>query len=609
VRLLLLALGPVQGFIRGARKSQDLWAGSDLMSDLTKAAARALRAGGAALVFPPDPEVDAAERPIANKVLAQLRGTASPGQLAAAAEGAARAELSARFESARARLAGWQIGVDAALAARQLDGFIEMAWACTEVSAAAVGGSDDTSLARAALDHALEGRKQLRDFAGYRGEPRRYKSSIDGALEGVIHEGDGAPVTERLGEALVSDHEVLDALGVVRRFHRDPGSPTGRWRATSCVAVAPYVARARNCPERGPLLRAVRGAAEVAAEAARAAGLGPGAMDDQLGELLLRPPAALRAALAHRLGGRERPLPPALDRALGALAERTAALLRARPGEGSPAPYYAVLSADGDRVGSWLASRSLDGLRQAAHDLARFAAEVIGAHEHREDARVVFAGGDDVLALVSLDAALGMARDLGQRFARVMGTRGITGERDGGAPHSLSVGVAVVHARESFHDAIGLARHLERQAKDAGGGRAAIGLLKRAGQETRVVLGLDELDRLERAIDHLRDQRVPVGLAHELAALAPQLTYVDAAPCVRLVRRMIERKRADTGARPIDPQTLAWIMSQVSSFGADAREPALPTGLADLSALLTIGAHFARYCQVPAPSAATEAAP
>ena len=68
--VLILSLGPVQGFIAAARRSRDLWSGSWLLSEISKAAAKALRDGGADLIFPaPDSDLaPGSEFSVGNKV-------------------------------------------------------------------------------------------------------------------------------------------------------------------------------------------------------------------------------------------------------------------------------------------------------------------------------------------------------------------------------------------------------------------------------------------------------------------------------------------------------------------------------------------------------------
>ena len=50
--LISIAVGPVQEFIASARKLRDLWYGSDLLSELSKAVVRSLHEQGCELIFP-----------------------------------------------------------------------------------------------------------------------------------------------------------------------------------------------------------------------------------------------------------------------------------------------------------------------------------------------------------------------------------------------------------------------------------------------------------------------------------------------------------------------------------------------------------------------------
>ena len=50
--VLMLSVGPVQGFISAARRSRDLWSGSWLLSEMAKASAHYLYEHKAQMVFP-----------------------------------------------------------------------------------------------------------------------------------------------------------------------------------------------------------------------------------------------------------------------------------------------------------------------------------------------------------------------------------------------------------------------------------------------------------------------------------------------------------------------------------------------------------------------------
>lgn len=82
---------------------------------------------------------------------------------------------------------------------------------------------------------------------------------------------------------------------------------------------------------------------------------------------------------------------------------------------GEPPSYYAVVQADGDRLGKILAQRSeheRDQISEALHAFAQEAHTIARSY----DACVVYAGGDDVLAFAPVETALDYAWKLRQAY-------------------------------------------------------------------------------------------------------------------------------------------------------------------------------------------------
>ena len=91
--LLLVTIGPIQEFIAQARRTRDLWFGSHALSELSRAAARAIADREGSLIFPAlqagDNELSPCDTPvrphgrspvsIANKILAAVN---EPGVVA-----------------------------------------------------------------------------------------------------------------------------------------------------------------------------------------------------------------------------------------------------------------------------------------------------------------------------------------------------------------------------------------------------------------------------------------------------------------------------------------------------------------------------------------------
>lgn len=172
-----------------------------------------------------------------------------------------------------------------------------------------------------------------------------------------------------------------------------------------------------------------------------------------------------------------------------------------------PKPYYAVLVADGDNMGAFLRGergpsfekayhpimlerlRSLDlprGLLQRVRPqgmaaqlafggcLGSFtgkAGETIAKHH----GTCVYAGGDDVLAILPATTALRAAADLAQDFATYV--------PDG----TLSAGLAFVHCQEDLRTAIGEARKAEALAKSSGRNCLGCAIVRRSGDTTQAV--------------------------------------------------------------------------------------------------------------------------
>ena len=82
--LLAIAIGPVQDFIASARRTRDLWFGSYLLSEVSKAVARDLKAKNATLIFPAPLNTNDLDEDsplnVANKLLAEVE-TDDPANL------------------------------------------------------------------------------------------------------------------------------------------------------------------------------------------------------------------------------------------------------------------------------------------------------------------------------------------------------------------------------------------------------------------------------------------------------------------------------------------------------------------------------------------------
>lgn len=263
-------------------------------------------------------------------------------------------------------------------------------------------------------------------------------------------------------------------------------------------------------------------------------------------------------------------------------AERSLGKVLARANSPGPSPYYAILLMDGDRMGRWvggeahantlrdllhpevlrdleqqggwvdvLDSRRLFGpsthaaLSSALLAFARYSVPWIVEREHT--GRVVYAGGDDVLALLPLPVALQAAHGLRQAYSqhyifvdaagRVYRQRPAAPapaqsliERHMGPDATASAGIALVHHLYPLGAALEQVRRWEAEAKDRHGRDAfVVGVIRRSGPD--LVFG---------AKWHLLPRLLEVQAAFARGALPDRTPY--------LVRELVER----AGTLPAD---------------------------------------------------------
>jgi CRISPR-associated protein Cmr2 len=498
--LLVVTLGPVQDFISQARRTRDLWYGSHLLSELGRAAARALVGGGAELIFPAlkkgDPQLEesmAALRPdgtaplnVANRLLAEIPAGVLPEQLARAVRGAVEAYWRGVAARVKTKCAGLLAdGVD--------DVWTEQIGTVMEFAAswAPLGGYAD---ARRRVERAIAARKSLRDFAQWQcGRGSVYKSSLDGARETVLAHRDRRDPT-LVRKYRIADAEQLDAVGLVKRAGGEPD----QFVPVVNVALASWVdLAARVAPDE---LKRLRSAGhEIGLSKVERVDLPCAVQFPRDASVLLR--------------NRWTPLFKELGRD-GAESWGRRHVLPLYDRISEPYPYVACLVADGDRMG-----RAIDRLdtkdkhQKISAALARFAghARTVVEQEHR--GAVIYTGGDDVLAFLPLPEALSCADRLRTCFAKAI--ESVSPSLAGQTP-TLSIGLGIGHVMESMGDLLALGREAERDAKRD---RNALAVLvdKRSGDRLswRAQWDDDPVGRL-RESTALLDGRLPSRKIHEI---------------------------------------------------------------------------------------------
>lgn len=495
------AIGPVQGFVAQARRTRDFWAGSFLLSWLSGVAMREvmMQHGGNAKVicFPrPDPAF-----------IGAIAGSGGDAPQQGTIPNRFMAEVDEGFDPARvprAVLAAWTALADliwerddlAAIAEpgtetiwqRQVKGFWEMTWAFADTTA-------ETD--------ALDRRKNLRSHLPP-AEPGIKCMLMDGwqELSGASRPGDPAlerfwsALRETRGKGMESDMrtgEHLCALAYIkRRFVRcfkdlstnagDTSWTVHGWPVPASLPSVSYMAAAHW------LEAAIDRAGEAQPTKYRLWEFHDAARDLLKGrypeaETSIR--CIERALWEHGFRGawkwtaldgdvffehallnyREFPDPTDTSR-LDERARKTLralAKLRESARLAPPSPFYALLLMDGDNLGEHMSNAARQEAITGA--LAKFTSEVKGLVA-THNGYLIFAGGDDVLALLPLEDALPAAAALHHLYADCF--------QDTQVPSTLSGAIEYAHVKMPLTRVIRDAHDLlDNVAKD-GRGRDAI---------------------------------------------------------------------------------------------------------------------------------------
>jgi len=581
--LLLASVGPVQEFIASARRCRDLWFGSWLLSELSRAAVLgmidrleefekpnseddSLRW----LVFPGALNRASLQNPdasVANRLLLRFQGNRE--KTTAVAE-VGKTALFRRLEEIR-NAAFERVGKDdpdrdrhfhESVAIQQVDDLIEYQWVAV--------AEDNTEMG---YPEALEEAERLlaarKNTHGWSQPPWAKadvpKSSLDGIRESVLDEtlfddirdqeggqSSLSPEKRRIAYG-IHGSERLCGVGLLKRkgIRLDAaGREIERFMSSSHLAALPLMTgiesdgetEEQNREAFNTLLNPL--GEEIVRNEFRLGHLKHGGIFSRIDGAILFEGRLERILRDY---GTETPI---MDR----LKELRRFLKKA--GRGEPIPYYGILLADGDRMGAVIKAQNNVNqhrdLSVALETFARNAQSIVEEH----DGSLVYSGGDDVLALLPLHTALDCAEELSRAFNDKM--KNWT-DLEGHSP-TLSAGLAIVHHLMPLGDALDVAREAESIAKnDAGRDALAIVLHKRGGTPLQIKGHWESLvPRLRRLIRMYRKDQLSTRAGHELAhleRLSRGLIGSDNEEMAEIQRievtRILGRKRAEHGTAEV----------------------------------------------------------
>lgn len=595
--LYVLSIGPVQDFIAAARRTRDLWFGSHLLSEISKAAAKEIAKSGGLLIFPnlkegnkdldPSDSLDALN--VSNIILAEIPDGIDPASIDKNAQMAAKKEWKRSAGKGRA-LARKAIRHD--IWKDQIDDVIEFnsAWVFPK-------DKENYRETRKRLMRLLAGRKSIRDFKPAKGRFGIPKSSLDGARESALIESEALPKWLALRMRL-SNGEQLCTVGLTKRL----GGGRVPFPSVIRVAADPWIRSIRNDRrnDANQILDDIRDLCKVSCKLQGRSECDYQPLDRNC--RLCKGENSFSSGTGKRLY-QDFPFdgqifyPSRLDRAkkdlrdisidtsednpykndmekLNQIEEKVQRLQKKDKGGfgfGEPNPYLAILVADGDHMGKALSTiESAEEHRKFSSNLSNFSSDARKIVEGNYGC-TVFSGGDDVLAFLPVDTCLKAARDLHDRFGALQ----FGDKNENRTPLTLSVGIAIVHSMEPLEDILVFGRGAEKAAKNPDRNGLAVHLHTRSGGEPILIreqwkeLGENGLDeRLKSwAKMHLND-KLPDKAAYDLRQLAEEYrgwAEISHDFLEKDVRRLLKRKRAGRGTKDISDLDLKELMKDVKS--------------------------------------------
>lgn len=545
--MFLANIGPIQGFIASARRTGDLQFGSWLLSELAKAAAKSIadKSKLESLIFPaPQSIADLAENTplsVANKIVALID---DPPQDVG---DAVRKAINIRLHNIKKQAYEEMGPIDDVIANKQIDDLVEYFWVAAPYNA------QDYGAVRTKLEEAMAARKNTRDFQKVDWGSNKPKSSIDGQLEGVIPDkkynqhGDSKDEQKKKAEALYERYkagpaERLSGVDLLKRRGRSivDGSPMESFPSTSHMAAIPYLERIKQIPTASlPQIQKkwdeyIKALKEIAIsqklEQVPHTFLPHVILGRYEGSLLFEERLVEMVDVPSLLPDGKAKFQEVKQK-LRNFYQAVATVFETAP----LSPYYAILLADGDYMGKVIdnqqyakehreISQALDTFSRGVQDIVK---KYLGA--------LIYAGGDDVLALVPLHTAIACAHELSESFYNELQKKNFH-DKDGNKP-TLSAGIVIVHHLDALQDSLTLARAAEQKAKGVKGKDAlAITVSKRGGVDYTVSGQWGKTYTfLEDLTKQCADDNIPDGTAYEWENLLQRLAFSD--PAHEVTRR------------------------------------------------------------------------
>ena len=527
--MLMFTIGPVQSFIEAARKTEDLWMGSYILSYLIATAMEKVKGNGVEIIYPAvgteSPfkfwRKNFATPSFPNLFLAIGSGIPQDDLVTHAKK--AEKKVKSEFESMAENVLNetfkastpWRGTYVEDIFNRQIPNFFDIYWVITEKET-----EEEYGKWYARTAGSLAAIKNCRTFKQTSEFGR--KCSLDGTRE-ILHLEEGESVDQAMkwwkdfAKATprhCRQKEALSAVSLTKRrgrhflenyskFNNEFTDNGPSFPSTSEVATASFKKRMVCKPD----------ALEVYTKFCNAVKELRQSDDEEATIPTIKPLPKIKCPLPNNVDGEwlyeetyndsylERYYNIDVSNGKGQIErcrELRNQLVQSLGGE--PGKYYAAIALDGDDMGEKIReAKSQKQHAKRSKRLINYSKKVRRIVEEEHLGKLTYAGGDDLLALANLEDLLSILKKLREKFPRFTGA---------------SAGVCIAHNKMPLGDVLQHARRMEKEAKKEGGKDAlGIALFKRSGNISEMVTkwtysDLNVLDVSEELIELLRDGEV-----------------------------------------------------------------------------------------------------
>lgn len=546
--LFLFTLTPVQSFIAQARKTQDLWAGSRMLSDLIGKVFDKIDKEGGQVIFPSQKSDSLPNRILAEFDLSQNTDLQAKGQEIVRV---IDTELERLRKKAEAKIGAAEYAIIKDAFENQLKNYFSTFWVF-------VPFETDYQTTYDNADRLLGAVKNSRTFT--QNPEKGRKCSLSGEQNALVF--NKAPLPSfannvvQIKSDMIDDKEGLSAISSIKRFY-----PFNNQRKSfdSTTDIA--------------LLKSIQDAPQAFKDFEDIFDILKAAEQEKCLKLEGKDwkPFNEQFFYEDNLTHKQIPCKQQLDIVKKAHKKLREAIKKQEELQKIKIPftkYYAILLFDADSMGAWLSGdyltdknqlydfhKHVSGLLSGFADYAKNYVDGDKVDKYKKG-RTVYAGGDDYLGFVNLHYLFEVMKHLREQFKEQVSDK----ISDSGKYQireskemTFSAGISIAHYKTPLSEVLTWARKMEKEAKDTDNKDSfGMAVLKHSGEIHKTVLGFKDnhdkffSDNLQTIIDYLSDKKFSSNFITNLER--EMLFFDDSFDYRRRIiksesKRLIERSR------------------------------------------------------------------